>query len=43
MQQTFLGEVASKLYEQYGDDISSLTIVLPSNEQDYSSQTRFLA
>ena len=30
MQQTFLGEVASKLYEQYGDEISSLTIVLPS-------------
>ena len=30
MQQTFLGEVANKLYEQYGDEISSLTIVLPS-------------
>lgn len=30
MQQTFLGEVARNLYEQYGDEISSLTIVLPS-------------
>ena len=30
MQQTFLGEVARCLYNQYGDDISSLTIVLPS-------------
>ena len=30
MQQTFLGEVARSLYNQYGDDISSLTIVLPS-------------
>ena len=30
MQQTFLAEVATKLYEQYGNDISTLTIVLPS-------------
>ena len=30
MQQTFLAEVASKLYEQYGSEISNLTIVLPS-------------
>lgn len=30
MQQTFLAEVASKLYEQYGNEISTLTIVLPS-------------
>ena len=30
MQQTFLGEVARNLYEEYGDEISSLTIVLPS-------------
>lgn len=30
MRQTFLGEVARKLYEQYGEDISQLTIVLPS-------------
>ncbi len=27
---TFIEEVATKLYEKYGDDISSLTIVLPS-------------
>ncbi|MBR5811938.1 MAG: PD-(D/E)XK nuclease family protein, partial [Alistipes sp.] len=30
MQQTFLAEVAAKLFEQYGDNISTLTIVLPS-------------
>ncbi|MBR2331570.1 MAG: hypothetical protein IKA38_03715, partial [Alistipes sp.] len=30
MHQTFLAEVASKLYEQYGNKISTLTIVLPS-------------
>lgn len=30
MQQTFLAEVAAKLYEQYGNDISTLTIVMPS-------------
>ena len=30
MQQTFLAEVATKLFEQYGDNISTLTIVLPS-------------
>ena len=30
MQQTFLSEVAEKLYNKYGDDISSLTLVFPS-------------
>ena len=30
MQQTFLQEVAEKLYKQYGNSISELTIVLPS-------------
>ena len=30
MQQTFLAEVASMLFAQYGNDISNLTIVLPS-------------
>jgi hypothetical protein len=30
MQQTFLAEVAEKLYERYGDEISSLTLVFPS-------------
>ena len=30
MQQTFLQEAAQRLYERYGDDISSLRIVLPS-------------
>ena len=30
MHQTFLAEVASKLYEQYGNKISKLAIVLPS-------------
>ncbi|MBO5687228.1 MAG: PD-(D/E)XK nuclease family protein [Alistipes sp.] len=30
MQQTFLQEAAARLYERYGDDISSLRIVLPS-------------
>jgi hypothetical protein len=27
---TFIEEVASRLYDKYGDDISSLTVVLPS-------------
>lgn len=30
MQQTFLSEVAEKLYNKYGDKISSLTLVFPS-------------
>ncbi len=30
MQQTFLSEVATNLYRQYGDAISSLTLVFPS-------------
>ena len=30
MRQTFLQEAAKRLYERYGDDISSLRIVLPS-------------
>ena len=30
MQQTFLGEVARHLYTKYGDELSKLTIVLPS-------------
>ena len=30
MQQTFLSEVAEKLYDKYGDEISSLTLVFPS-------------
>ena len=30
MQQTFLSEVAQKLYSRYGEDISSLTLVFPS-------------
>ena len=30
MQHSFLFEVAEKLYKQYGDDISSLTLVFPS-------------
>lgn len=30
MQQTFLQEVARKLYDRYGDEISSLTLVFPS-------------
>ena len=27
---TFIEEVAARLYEKYGDDVSSLTLVLPS-------------
>ncbi|MBP3290048.1 MAG: exodeoxyribonuclease V subunit gamma [Alistipes sp.] len=30
MRQTFLSEVAQQLYSRYGDDISSLTLVFPS-------------
>ena len=30
MRQTFLSEVAQQLYNRYGDDISSLTLVFPS-------------
>ena len=30
MQRSFLSETAGKLYERYGRDISSLTIVFPS-------------
>ncbi|MBQ6572531.1 MAG: PD-(D/E)XK nuclease family protein, partial [Alistipes sp.] len=30
MPKTFLQEVAQKLYDRYGDDVSSLTLVFPS-------------